>query len=306
MIRTFLKTFILFAVMFAPQEGFSTQTNLEQLYHERLQKEYMSLQKIQAKAQKYKTAYIVSGILALLLLGVFAYFFKLMGVLVALVMIAAAYFTLKDSAPVVGAYEKAFKQNIISPIAKLSAGYSYREGSLKEEDIKASHLFAARIKRFSSWDLYAKEGVQFSYVHLVFDTKENASVERFAENIFEGYLIMIDKKNDTHGILVSESLRNKVADMDIEMGSFFADAKRGSKQNGFDIYGEVTLEEIDKASKLRHEKIAISYQEDAIYVALFKEGNPFLVDVFKQFDLLKATQYAKSIKEIDAVVEVLK
>jgi len=304
--RQFFKTFLFFLLMFAANEGFSSSISIEKLYQDTLSREYSKLSELKHSAEKRKTAYIVSGVLALILLGVFAYFFKLAGVLVALIMIAAGYFTLKDSEPVVGAYEEAFKQNIISSITELSGGYEYVDSKLGEEELASSQLFAPRVKLFSSWDLYKKEDVQFSYIHVVFDTKENASVERIAENIFDGYLIMIDSKNNQEGVLVSESLRDKVAHMDMTMSSFFSQGKRAGKQNGFDIYGEVSVEDIDKVSQLKDKKIAVSFRKDKTYIAFYKQDNPFSVDVFKTFDLLKAKHYASSIEEIESLLEVIR
>ncbi len=306
MIKNFIKTFLLFTVMFAPQEGFSSDISVEKLYKDRLTVEYAKLENLKQSAEKRKTAYIISGVIAFVLVLVFIYFFKLPGLFAALIMIGAGYFTLKSSQPVVGAYEKAFKQNIILPITDLNSGFKYVDSKLGEEELKASGLFEPRVKLFGSWDLYKNKSIQFSYIHVVFDTKENASVERLAENIFDGYLIMIDSPNNQEGVLVSESLRDKVAHMDMTMSSFFSKGKRAGKQNGFDIYGEVSVEDIDKASLLKDKKIAISYRKDKTYIAFYKHDNPFSVDIFKTFDLLKAKSYGSSIEEIEAILKVIK
>ncbi len=292
--------------MFASQEGFSDQSHLEKLYHDSLRQEYASLSHLKEKAQKRKTAYIVSGILAVILLFVFIYFFKLFGLFVALIMIGAGYWTLQSSESIVGDYEKRFKRDIISPITKLTAGFSHGEGKVGQKDVEDSHLFAARIKQFASWDMYEKKGAKFSYMHVVFDTKENASLERMAENIFEGFLIMIDKKNPKEGVLVSEMLRDKVADMDLTMSSFFAKGKRGGSVNGFDIYGDVSQEDRDKTAPLKNQQIAISYQKDKTIIALYHRSNPLAVDIFKTFDLAQAKKYASTIAEIEAVIQRVK
>ena len=304
--RHFLKTFLLFSLMFAPHEGFASDTSVEKLYHDRLSAEYSKLDELKEKAEKRKTAYIISGVLALLLLGIFVYYFKLTGLFVALIMIGAGYVALKRSAPVVGLYEEAYKEKIIAPITEMTAGFQHGKEALSQESVARSHLFAPRIKQFGSWDLFEKEGVRFSYVHVVFDTKENASVERMAENIFDGYIIMIDKPNSHEGVLVSESLRDKVAGMDMTMGSFFAKGKRDGKRNGFDIYGEVSTEALDKASQLANRDIAISYQKDKTIIALYKKTNPFSVDVFSAFDLLQAKNYAKNIAEIESIIQTIR
>ena len=304
--RHFLKTFLLFSLMFAPHEGFSSDISVEKLYHDSLRVEYTKLSALKESASKRKTAYIVSAVLALVLLGLFAYFFKLTGVIVALIMIGAGYFMLKSSKPVVGLYKEAYKEKIISPITKLHSDFKYSKGALSQEVVESSNLFSPSIKQFGSWDLYEKEGVRFSYIHVEFDTKENASVERMAENIFDGFLIMIETTNHQEGVLVSEGLRDKVAGMDLTMASFFAKGRRGGKRNGFDIYGEVSTEALDKASPLANRDIAISYQQDKTIIALYKKSNPFSVDVFKVFDLLQAQNYAKNIAEIDAVIQTIK
>ena len=306
MIRHLLKIFLLFTMMFASQEGFSSPLSVDKLYKEKLSTEYAKLDQMKQSAEKRKTAYIISGVLAVVLVLTFAYFFKLTGVIVALIMIGAGYFMLKNSEPIVGSYEKEFKMNIISSITKLSANFIYIDSNLGEQVLKTSKLFAPDIKQYASWDLYECEDAKFSYIHVLFDTKENVSVERMAENIFDGYLIIIEKKNDQEGLLVSESLRDKVAHMDMTFSSFFSQAKRAGKQNGFDIYGKVSLENIDKASQVKDKKIAISYQKDKTYIAFYKYDNPFTVDIFKPFDLLKAQSYASSIEEIEVLLKAIK
>ncbi len=291
--------------MFASQEGFSDQSHLDKLYHDSLKKEFSTLSNLQKLAQKRKTAYLISGAVALLVLLVFVYYFKLLGLVVALLMIVAGYFTLRSSQCVVGEYQTRFKRDIISPIAKLAGGFVYKDGKLSQDDLENAKLFAPSIKKFASWDLYEKEGAKFSYIHVVFDTKENASLERMAENIFEGFLIMIDKKNANEGVLVSELLRDKVADMDLRMSSFFAKGRRDGSVNGFDIYGRVDQVDIDKDAALKEKKIAISYQKDKTTIALFHQSNPLSVDIFKTFDLTEAKHYQKSIEEIARVIEQL-
>ena len=201
--RNFFKTFLLFSLMFAAPEGFSSSKNVDTLYKETLIHTYSKLQELKTKAQKRKTTYIVSAVLALVLLAVFTYFFKLIGLFTAILMIAAGYFTIKSSEPVVGLYKKQFQKNIITPITRLTAGFTYAQAPLNQEILELSQLFAPEIKQFGSWDLYEKEGERFSYIHVEFDTKEDDSVERIAENIFDGYLIMIDAKNQQEGVLIS-------------------------------------------------------------------------------------------------------
>ena len=301
MIRGFFKTFLLFSMMFAGQEGFA-KSSVETLYKTKLVQEFHALQELKSQASKRKTAYIVSGVLALLLLGVFAYFFKLFGVVVALIMIAAGYFTLKSSKPVVGTYVKAYKELLISPITKLSAGYHYHDNRLTEEAL--GNLFAPSIKNFASWGSYEKKDVSFSFVHVVFDTKENASVERMNQNIFDGYLITIKRHHDSEGVLVSEGLRDTVSSMDMTMASFFAKGKTAGRIGAFDVYGEVSQEEVDKATSLQKLDIALSFEKDVIRIALYKKADPFAVDVYKDFDLHTAKGYESAILEIEQIVQI--
>ena len=301
MIRGFFKTFLLISMMFAVQEGFA-ESSVENLYKTKLVHEFESLQDLKSQASKRKTAYIISGVLALLLLGLFAYFFKLFGVIAALIMIAAGYFTLKSSEPVVGAYEKAYAESLISPITNLSAGYSYHDKKPQEKDL--GNLFAPSIKNFSAWGSYTKENVTFSYIHVVFDTKENASVERMNQNIFDGYLITINRHTNSEGVLVSESLRDSVSNMDMTMHSFFAKGKRAGKVSGFDVYGNVSQEEIDKVLPLQKLDIALSFEKDVIRIAFYKKSNPFSVGVFKTFDLSTAKSYESAVLEIEQIVQI--
>ncbi len=291
--------------MFASLEG-GNEISLERLYKEKLVSNYENLNQIKIRAKKRKSAYIISGILALFLFFGFAYFFKLTGVFVALIMIAAGYFTLHNSKPVIGAYEEEYKKTIISPITELVAGYQYNDGKISEQTVKKSHLFAPPIKQYASWDLYTKEGISFSFVHIIFDTKENASLERMAKNIFEGYIIMIDKKHSHEGVAISHRLRDKVAGMDFRMSTFFADAKRQGKYNGFDLYGEIESADLEKLTSLQKQEIAISFLQDKTIIALYEQGNPFSVDVFENFDLKKANRYAKSIAQIEEIVTLFK
>lgn len=305
MIKGFFKTFVLFGMMFASVEGFSDTMPLEKLYQEKLQPEYQALAQLKERAKQRKSAYIISAVLAVVLLFVFAYYFKLLGVIVAFIMIVAGFWTLKPTKEEAGGYERLFKSKILSAITENTAGYHYIPQKLDESTFVKSNIFAPAIKQFASWDMYAKEGVSFSYVHVIFDTKENASVERMARNIFDGYLIIIERENEDEGVLVSEALRDEVADMDLPMSSFFAKGERAGKRNGFDIYGKVSQEEIDKLSPLAHNKIAISFTKERIYIALYKKSNPLEVDIFKPFDLQKAREYAKASQEIAHIVHAV-
>jgi hypothetical protein len=305
MIRGFFKTFMLFNIMFAPMEGFSESIPIDKLYKERLQPAYQTLLPLKEQAKKRQTAYIISGVLALILLFSFAYYFKLLGFIVALVMIIAGFFTLESSKKGEDGYKERFKKEILSPIAENRAGYRYRAGKITTSTIEKSNLFAPAIKEFASWDLYEKEGVVFSYVHIVFDTKENASVERMAKNIFDGYIIMIDRASSHEGVVVSDTLRDEVSGMDLTMHSFFAKGVRSGQRGGFDIYGDVDAGIWDRVSTLHDKKVAISFKKDKRFIALYKKSNPLSVDIFQTFDLQKAKAYDSAIAEIEALVSQL-
>jgi len=305
-VKQFLKTFLLFSLMFASHEGFSSSESIDTLYKGQLIQEYAKLKKLKIKAQDRKIVYIVLAVLALALFFVLVYFFKLMGVFAAIIMIGAGYFILKSSAPVVGLYEKLFQENIISPITNQTAGFVSSQPPLSEETLEVSHLFSPEIKQFSSWNLYQKEGIKFSYIHVAFDTKHDDSVERIAENIFDGYLIMIDMPNKLEGVLVSEKLRDKVAINDTTMRSFFSKGDKAGKQNGFDIYGSVSQENRDKVSPLHDKMVAVSYRNTMTYILLYKNTNPFSIDVFHDFDLLQAKKYEDAIVEIESLIQIIK
>ncbi len=292
--------------MFAAGEGFSDQSSLEKLYHDSLQQEYAALSTLKENAKKRKTAYIVSGILALLLLAGFAYYFKLFGLIVALIMIVAGYYTLQSSPSPLHTYEKRFKRDIISPIAKLVGNFTHTNKKFRQQDLEDTGLFAPAIKAFSSGDIYEKEGVKFSYITVIFDTKENASVERMAANRFEGFFIMIERTTPSEGVLVSQLLRDKVASMDMRMHSFFAKGSRKGSMRGFDIYGEVAQEERDAAAALVNEKIALSYQKDKIFIALYQASNPLVVDIYNEFDVARAREYASTFEKIESLLDSVK
>ena len=306
MLKGFFKVFFFTSLMFAATEGFG-ETNINSLYQDKLLPTYEALKPQKDIAKKRKTTYIISAVLAVVLFLVFAKFFKLTGVIVALIMIASGYFVLKNSGSnVVGDYESEFKNSIITPIGKNCCGFSYAGDNIEKTLLQKSDIFAPRIKLYHSWDLYKNDDSIFSYIKATFDTKESASVERMNENIFEGYFIIINKPNQNEGILVSDSLREKVSNMDLEMSSFFANASRGDKVGEYTIYGEVSQSDVDRLSPLSSLMVAISLKKDATYVVVYKKSNPLKVDPLKDFNLQSAKEYEEVFKEISAFVTKIK
>lgn len=305
MIGAIIKTFVLFSIMFASSEAAGGSLTIEQLYTQGLQPKYQNLHTLKEQAQERKKAIIISSVVAVVTFFLFAYFFKLLGVIISLIMIAAGTWVLWPTLKNADGYETRFKKEILSPLMQNAAGYGYMPEKFSQETLANSHLFAAPIKTFSAGDMYGKEGVKFSFVHVVFNTKENASVERMAQNVFDGYIIMIDKKNPTLGVLVSEALRDVVADTNIPMRSFFANAKRTGSRSGFDIYGDVPMDTIDKISALKDQKIALSFTKEKIFIALYKANNPFDIDLLGDFDVSKAKVYDRAAHEIETLVHTL-
>jgi len=306
MYRNFMRVFLFATFMFASTEGFSSSL-IDSLYKDRLLPTYEALIPKKEIAKKRKTTYIISAVLAVVLFLVFAKFFKLTGVIVALIMIGAGYYVLKNSGSnVVGDYTSEFKKSIITPIGDSCCGFVYEKDAIEQTLLEKSDIFAPSIKLFKSWDLYKSEDSIFSYIQATFDTKESASVERMNENIFIGYFIVIDRKNSNEGILVSDLLREKVSNMDLEMNSFFANAKRADKIGAFTTYGEVSKDDIDRLSALSSLSIAISLKKDATYVVLYKKTNPLNVDPLKDFNLETAKSYEKAFKEVSEIISKIR
>ena len=61
-----LKTFFLFTLMFAPQEGFAQKMSVEQLYKLTLKPAYDKIEILKHQAKKEKRTYIVAAIIGLL------------------------------------------------------------------------------------------------------------------------------------------------------------------------------------------------------------------------------------------------
>ncbi len=299
----FLKTFLLFTFMFAPLQGTASEPELNQLYQQTLQPAYTALQNVKEAAAKRKTAYIVSGVAALFIFILFAKFFKLTGVIVALVMIAAGYLTLRNSAPNIVAYETLYKKKIISPITE-TEGFHYTDNKLSKEQLSHTHLFAPSIKVLQSDDIYQADNASFAYVHLLFSTKENAAVERFNQNVFDGFIVTISRSNHHEGIVVSEKLSQLVAKNNLVMQAFFADSTRSKKVQGWTLYGDINDTTLQQLIPLQNKAVAVSYTKDHIYIAYYHQTNPFAVSVFDHFTFDVAKHYHDKIKSLTAIIKI--
>jgi len=309
MIKNIFGIFFFITLSFAQSSGASTDIkteskSIENLYTHELLAIYKEISPLKELAQKEKKTYIISAIIAILVFVLFTKYFKFQGFLVSLIMIGSgAYVLYKNSKNIVD-YQTHFKKEIISKISKNCCGFEFISSrGINKQMIKKSRIFAPDIKEFNSIDLYEKDGVKFGFVVATFDTKESASVERFNKNRFEGFFIVIDGKSSSDGVMVSDSLREKVANMDIAFNSFFADDKRGKKEGEWSIYGDISKEDFDRADKLSDKDIAISFYKDKIFLAIYQQGYPFSVDIMSDFTLKKAMFYEDNFKEIDRVIK---
>ncbi len=306
MFKTFLKILVLLQISFAQVQA-GGSFDLDRLYEEQLKVDYEKLKPAQKLAQKEKLIYIIFALIAFVVLLLFIKYYKLKGLFFAILLIAGGGYLLYQSSNKLRSYEEIFKTHIISPIAKGCCGYSYVSNSgLSREELQKSAVFAPAIDNFGSSDLYRGDGVKFSFMVATFKTKESASVERFNENRFEGFLIEIDKPNKEVGVAVSNSLIEKVANMDIEMKSFFSKGKRASRVGEWSIYGDVDQSKLDKIAKFSHKMVAFSFQKDKTYIALYHLSNPLKVDILKSFDLSRAKRYEKSFQEIEELIYSLR
>ena len=306
MMKTMLKTFFLFTLMFAPQEGFAEKMSVDQLYKLTLKPAYDKIEILKHQAKKENRTYIVAGVLGFLIFLLLAYAFKLAGALMALVIIIAGVVMFQSGVRSSSAYEREFQKDVLSPLVEYTSDFVHQKNLLTQEEVEQSGLFAPKIKVFHSSDVYASKEATFAFVHIVFDTKANASVERFNQNVFDGLLIMIDKPETSKGVLISQSLKSEVADGDMTMSSFFAQGSLREKRGAFDVYGDVAQEDLDKAAQLEDEKIAMAYHDNKIAVAVYEKQNPFGIDTFGVFDLKKAQSYAAALANVKKVIDTLK
>ena len=307
MLKNFFKLFLFLSVSFASIEGFGGHSDLESLYEKVLKQNYEKIAPLREYAQKRQTVYIVSAILALLVFAFFIKYFKLTGALVALVMIAGGIYYLKTQTPAISPYKEKFADFILSPIGNFCCGYRYNGGKISLKEISESKIFAQRIKDFRADDgLFMKEGVHFGYVDITFDTKENASVERFAENVFSGFVIVLDQPHSQEGGLVSDLLKQKVASMDPEFNAFFANMPRKGKSNGFELYGDISQETLDKCYPLSSEMVAVAFTRGKTYIFYYQKRNPLDPGVYQKLDLQSVRAYASVFQSIDKLVKYCK
>ncbi len=303
MLRNFFKLFLFASFSLASLQGFSHHQSFDDLYQKELKPSFEALKPLQEYAKKRQTTYILSAILAVVVFIGFVKYFKLLGALVAILMIGGGIFYLKQIQPAVNPYISAFNYKIVSPIASFCCGFSYKDSKITQDEIKESKLFSPRVKNYDAKGLFVKDGVKFGYVDITFDTKENASVERFAENVFLGFVIVISKKHSDEGIILSDTFKQKVADIDPEFSSFFSNLPRGGKKNGFEIYGNISQKDIDTCSSLKSKEIAVSFTKNNTYIFIPQKSNPFDENVYKDFDLERAKGYLQIFQNIKSLIE---
>ncbi len=296
----FFKIILFCTIFFASVEGFANQDSVEQIYKS-VKPKYDAMQSIRDVAKKGKVINYISVAVAVLVFLLFAKFFKLYGVIVALIMIVAGYLVLNRANKAPQQYEELYKRDIVAPFGQ---GYKYAPSSVSVKDIENSKIFLPNIKNYTIQDSYQKGGVSVAFVIAEFDTKENKSVERFNENKFSGILIKISKPTKSRGVAISEAFRERVADMDIEFLTFFAKGKRAGSREGFDIYGEVADDDFDRVLKLDKGEVAVSFTGDTTYILLYSITDPLEVDILKDFNINLAKKYAKTFADIDRVVGI--
>lgn len=305
--NTFFKFFTIFLFSFATLNASGGSISTKELYNNSLKQEYEKIKPYKDLAKKRKSTYIMSAIVALLMFGLFAKFFGFSGVIVSLIMIGFGIYYLKSikTSPV-SEYETIYKTKLISPIGYHQSGFVYKNGNLTQDEFNATRLFEPKPKAYYSQDLYVKEDAQFSWVDVTFDTKQNASLEKFDENRFQGFIITINKPTASDGILISDALKSKVAQSDIEMNNFFANATRNGRKENFEVYGDVSEADVQKAMELGNELLAISFEKDKINIALYMMQNPLEASTFSEFDLSTALKYEKAFHQVETIVNVFK
>ncbi len=306
MLRDFFRVFLFVTLMFGSSEGFSAKSDLDLLYKESLLPTYEKLKPLRNVAKKRKQTLIISSILAFIVLLVFIKYFKLAGLIVSLIMIGAGYYLLMKNSDPILQYKENFSKEIISKIAQNCSSFRYKGGKFQIKDIKESNIFAPEVDQFSSSSIYGDDIVSFAHIVTTFKTKESASVERLNQNKFEGFLIKIKNQNSKEGVVLSDRLKDEVANMDLVMGSFFAKPKRAGRVDGWNIFGDLDQATIDKISSLKDRVIAISFKKDDTYAALYKRGDPLSVDLASEFSISMAKRYEDSFKDISLIVNILK
>ena len=303
MFKTFFRLFLFASLSFAAMEGFGGH-NIQTLYEKVLKSNYEKIAPLKEYAQKRQTTYVISAVLALLVFALFVKYFKAAGALVALLMIAGGIYYLRMQTPAISPYKEKFSEYIITLIAQNCCGYRYTPGKITIDEIKESRIFSPRIKTFTAKNgLYVKKGVKVGYVEIEFDTKENASVERFARNVFSGFVMILDQPHAKEGALVSEPFLQHVADADLDFSTFFADMSRNGKRGGFVLFGDLSQEILDRCGDFTGEEIAVSMTRNKTYLFWYQKNDPLDPGVYAHFDLQAAKGYAKVFEEIDRLVQ---
>lgn len=305
MFRSFLKL-LLFMTMFAATEGFGANTDISALYETKLAPAYEKLAPMQKKASEKKSLYIVLAIAAVILFVLAVKFMQLRGAIVVIIFVAAAVAYLQKSEPVISQYQKLFKERILSVIAENTGDYRYKGDALSLHDLKQSRLFGPSVELFRSGDLYEKEGVRFGYIHVDFNTKENAAAERFDDNIFDGIMIEIDHPNAEAGVMISRKLKDAVALQNLSMQEFFADMRRSGEKGAFSPFGKVPDEAVEKAKAFSNLPIGVSFQKEKTYILLYTGDDPLSVDPARRFDLDQARRYAETFETVHRLIETFR
>ena len=310
MYRAFMKLILVLMIGFAAAEGAGSapepkQPDFHHFYEKVLKPAYEKIAPLRNYAQQRQRTYIISAVLAIVVFALFVRFFQATGALVALVMIAAGIWYLKSVKPVVGPYKQVFAETILTPVAQYCCGFRYRHGGWSESEIAASGLFSPRIKSFDAADgIWEKGGIRAGYVSIVFDTKENASVERFARNLFSGYVIEIPAKNDANGTIVTDQFKHEVADDDPEFSAFFSKYSRKGHQEGLEIYGEVPERIVEKCALSSNEPIAAAFLPDKTLLFYIMKNDPLEPPVAADFTLKKALAYKEAFEKLEAITEL--
>lgn len=310
MFRSLLQLLLFVSVSFAAPQGGGGSTShphagdLQRLYERVLKPNYQKIAPLREYARERQRSYYLSAALALIVFVLFVKYFKLMGAVVALLMIAGGIWYLKTQTPAISPYKAKFAEMILSPIAAECCGYRYHPGTVTEAQIAESRLFAPSIKHFIAHEgLWVKEGVRFGYVEIVFETKENASVERFAENRFEGFVVTIDRTHPKNGVLVSEPFKENVADIDPTFSAFFSPLPRQGEKGGFALFGEVDDMLVDRCESLRDKPIAVALTPTKTWIFYLQSHDPLDPSLYTTLDLHAVKGYAKAFETIDALVK---
>ncbi len=303
MLKHLTRLLLFVSIAFATAEGFGGAQPIETLYEKVLKPNYEKIAPLKAYAKKRQTSYMLSALLAVVVFALFVKYFKATGALVALLMIAGGIYYLKTQTPVISPYKAKFSELILQPIAMNCCGFRYEPGRITQKEIEASRIFSPRIKFIdASEGLFVRDGVKFGYVDIEFDTAENASVERFAENVFHGFVIVLDRPSTKTGGVVSDLLIQKVADIDPQFSAFFADMPRSGKKCGFEIFGDLPQERIDRCERVKEKMMAVSFQQDRTYIFLYEEQNPLDPSLYGDFTLQAAKRYVALFEEVDRLV----